>query len=178
MTGVIFFFLSLAPTNPTSAQQRGRRLPTHRGMWSKPEISTSLRQTEARIIAESYMIYTGVPSSCGVCFPETRGHERREKQLKLPTFSGQRARRSEQHGPDKHQTSGRLHLLRPGVSSPYPRGGGDSHCLQDGTVLLGLPVVGVWLLSALALLVYFPISVTSSMEFRAFSAVTRGARRG
>lgn len=45
-----FFFLS--PTNPTSPQQRGRRLPTHTGMWSKPEMSTSLRQTAAQKFVE------------------------------------------------------------------------------------------------------------------------------
>lgn len=42
-------------------------------------------------------------------FSETRGQESREKQLKRPTFSVQCACHSEQHGPDKHQTSRRLH---------------------------------------------------------------------
>lgn len=126
----------------------------------------------------SYIIYTSVPFSCGVLFPWTRGQERREKPLKLPTFSVQCARRSEQHGPDQHQTSRRLHLLRPGVSSPYPKGGRFLLPPIRNGALRTFCCLGVWFRRTLALVVYFPISVTSSMEFRAFSAANPGARRG
>lgn len=64
-------------------------------------------------------------------------HAGRAKRLKLPTFSVQGARHSEQHGPDKHPTSGRLHLSRPGASSPYPGGAPDYP--QSGAALSGLP---------------------------------------
>lgn len=70
------------------------------------------------------IIYNRVPISSAFFFFQTRGLERRGKQFptKLPTFSIQCARHSEQHGPDQHQTSRRLHLLEPGASSPYPGG--------------------------------------------------------
>lgn len=118
-----------------------------------------------------YKFYSRIVSysASEASFSETRGQESREKQLKRPTFSVQRACHSEQHGPDKHQTSRRLHLLRPGVSSPYPRWGDASYHPQYGTVLSALPGDSGYDFPSV---VYFPISVTPSMEFRVPSAMS------
>lgn len=64
-------------------------------------------QKQPRTFTQTHPTLLATHSS--VCYTYARGLL---KLSKLPTFSAQGARHSEQHGPDKHQTSRRLHLLR------------------------------------------------------------------
>ena len=132
VTGVIFFplplLLLLLPSSwsalrksqqPLSGEDEPLR--THGGMWSWTEISASRWPSRSSSIRahmpDALCVY--VPFSQSVYFANSGGTNGEKKPWKLPTFSAQRARHSEQHGPDKHQTSRRLHLpLRPAASSP------------------------------------------------------------
>ena len=131
VTGVIFFPLPLLLLLPSSwsalrkSQQplsgEDEPLRTHGGMWSWTEISASRWPSRSSSIRahmpDALCVY--VPFSQSVYFANSGGTNGEKKPWKLPTFSAQRARHSEQHGPDKHQTSRRLHLpLRPAASSP------------------------------------------------------------
>lgn len=81
-------------------------------------------QTKAPVFTEIQPQYSTfyIPFRLGGYFAKRGGIEDGGKKLlKLPTFSAQRARHSEQHGRDKQQTSRRLHLLRPSASSPYSK---------------------------------------------------------
>lgn len=73
-----------------------------------PGISASPGRSGSRgLIRHTHCAYT--PCALSVC-AAYRGGITVEV---VPTFSARSARHSEQHGPDKQQTSRRLHLLRP-----------------------------------------------------------------
>lgn len=112
------------------------------GMWSKPEISTSF---ESRWGSNVYLnikhiLYINIPFRRSVCFAESGAIKGEKKLWNSPTFSAQRACHSEQHGPDKQQTSRRLHLLRPSASSPYSKVT-VFHCSRWGIAVFWLPLV-------------------------------------
>lgn len=78
--------------------------PKYKPLWSKLKAPTV---TETQTGYSPFIFHTD-----WVCISLKRETLKTLKILfKLPTFSAQRARHSEQHGPDKQQTSRRLHLL-------------------------------------------------------------------
>lgn len=170
-----FFFVFIINLISMCGKGKGTRLRTPGGMRSQTEISASF--DPGIFIGTRLRVSSSLVRLCGC----RSGIKLKETHLKKsPTFSAQCARHSEQHGPDKHQTSRRLHLVEPTVFSPYSKLRSVLyplppkkkrirffHTSELSSFFFVFFFVVLIFIGTFGVVVRFPISVTSSLEFRA-----------